>query len=373
MQKRHSQNAIPHPWPAGDWRSRFRRRLLAWYGRHARELPWRRDRDPYRVWISEIMLQQTTVTAVTPYFERFMAAMPTIESLAAAHEDAVLRLWEGLGYYRRARQLHRAAKTIAAEHCGQFPSDAEAVHRLPGIGRYTAGAVLSIAFDQPAPILEANTVRLLSRLLAFRGDTSRATAQRSLWQAAETLLPARGAGRFNQALMELGSQICRPREPDCPNCPVMSLCPTHRDGLHELIPAPRRKPRIEQVCEAAVVVRRRGRVLLVRRGDEERWAGYWDFPRISCDRADVAPTPAELTAKIRARTGFLIDRPRHLTTLRHSVTRFRITLECFEARFVNARRLQRPSEELQWTRPNELANYPLSSTGRKLARLIGGA
>jgi A/G-specific adenine glycosylase len=372
MPKQHSRSTALQSWPAGDWRVRFRRRLLAWYGRNARELPWRRDRDPYRVWVSEIMLQQTTVAAVRPYFERFIAALPTIESLAAAHEDVVLRLWEGLGYYRRARQLHRAAKTIVAEHGGRFPRDAEAVRRLPGIGRYTAGAILSIAFDQRSPILEANTVRLLSRLLAYRGDTGRAAAQRLLWQAAEAILPVRGAGRFNQALMELGSQICRPREPDCPKCPVMTLCPTQRDGLHEQIPALRRRPQIEQVREAAVIIRRRGRVLLVRSGEGERWAGYWDFPRFSCDRGDVAPTPAELIAKTLARTGIVIKRSQHLTTLRHTVTRFRIKLDCFEAKFESARRPPRSAEELQWPRPNELADYPLNSTGRKLARLIGG-
>jgi A/G-specific adenine glycosylase len=364
------ESCKPHPWPAGDWRARFRRRLLAWYGRHARELPWRRDRDPYRVWVSEIMLQQTTVTAVKPYFERFIAALPTIESLAAADEDAVLRLWEGLGYYRRARQLHRAAKLIAAEHGGRFPSDGEAIRRLPGIGRYTAGAILSISFDARAPILEANTVRLLSRLLAYRSDTGRASAQRLLWQAAETLLPARGTGRFNQALMELGSQICRPREPDCPKCPVMSLCPTHRDGLHDLIPAPRPMPRIEQVREAAVIVRRRGRVLLVRCGEGERWAGYWDFPRCPCDRADVSPSAAELTAKVRERTGITIEMPCRIATLRHSVTRFRITLECFEANVAAENGPQKATNELKWLRPSELDGYPLPSTGRRLARLI---
>ena len=277
------------------------------------------------------MLQQTTVAAVIPYFERFMAALPTVESLAAVHQDTVLRLWEGLGYYRRARQLHRAAKIIVAEHRGRFPRDAEAIRRLPGIGRYTAGAILSIAFDEPAPILEANSVRLLARLLAYRSDLTRADAQRLLWHAAEMLLPRRGAGRFNQALMELGSRICRPREPECARCPVAVLCPTHRDRLHELIPAARRKLSIEQVREAAVVIRRRGRVLLVRRAEGQRWAGYWDFPRATCDRSDRRPTAAELTRKVFMQTGIAIEAPRHLATLRHTVTRFRITLECFEA------------------------------------------
>jgi A/G-specific adenine glycosylase len=359
-----------HPWPAGDWRLRFRRKLLVWYRRHARDLAWRRDRDPYRVWVSEIMLQQTQVVTVEPYFERFMAAFPTIRALAAAEEDAVLQLWEGLGYYRRARQLHRAAKIIAAEYGGQFPDDPEAVRRLPGVGRYTAGAILSIAFDRPEPILEANTIRLLSRLLAYRGDTGRAAAQRLLWRAAETLLPTRGAGRFNQALMELGSQVCRPREPDCPNCPVIDLCPTHRDGLQALVPARRRKPLTEQVREAAVVIAWRGRVLLVRRGEGERWAGLWEFPRFVCDRADAPSTAAELIAKIHKCTGIAVQYPRSLTTLRHGVTRFHITLECFAAEAAEVPRGRRRAAKQRWVHPVELANYPLSSTGRKLARLV---
>ncbi len=316
------------------------------------------------------MLQQTTVAAVRPYFERFIAALPTIAALAAAHEDQVLRLWEGLGYYRRARQLHRAAKIIVAEHDGRFPTDADAVRRLPGIGRYTAGAILSIAFDQPLPIVEANTVRLLSRLLAYRGDTRSAAGQRLLWRAAETLLPSRGAGRFNQALMELGSQVCKPRDPDCLRCPVAAMCPTHGDGLHEVIPALRAKPRVEEVREAAVVVRRRGRVLLVHRREGERWAGLWDFPRFVRETANGSPVAAELQSKVHRQTAVAIGSPRPLATIRHTVTRFRITLDCFEADARGSSVRRRTPAETKWLRPAELADYPLSSTGRKLAKMI---
>lgn len=191
------------------WLRNFRRKLRAWYDRHARELPWRGTRDPYAVWLSEIMLQQTQVETVKPYFQRFLAALPTIRALAEAEERQVLRLWEGLGYYRRARQLHQAARQIVAVHDGRFPCDPQAVQRLPGIGRYTAGAILSIAFDQRQPILEANTVRVFSRLLAYDGQTTSSAGQKLLWAAAEAVLPAREVGRFNQALMELGSEVCR--------------------------------------------------------------------------------------------------------------------------------------------------------------------
>ena len=358
------------PWPSGSWRRDLRRRLLAWYRRHARDLPWRRSGDPYRIWISEIMLQQTQVATVRGYFERFIAAFPSIDALAAADEDAVLRLWEGLGYYRRARQLHRAARIVAAEHGGQFPTDAEQVRCLPGIGRYTAGAILSIAFDAPEPILEANTIRLLSRLLAYAGDTHSTAGQRLLWHAAQTLLPARGAGTINQALMELGSQVCRPRDPDCLHCPLAALCPTFREGLQKTIPAPRHKPRIEAVREALIVVRRRGRILLVRRAAHQRWAGLWDFPRVPCDKTESSPKSAELAAKVYAATGTRIDAIKLLTTFCHGVTRFRITLECYEARVLGTATRRKPPVEMAWVKPNELSDYPLSSTGRKLARFV---
>ncbi|MEX2115046.1 MAG: A/G-specific adenine glycosylase, partial [Pirellulales bacterium] len=257
---------------AAAWPSGLRRRLLAWYRRHRRDLPWRRTSDPYAIWVSEIMLQQTQVATVVPYFHRFLAAFPSIGALAESEESEVLRLWEGLGYYRRARQMHRAARLLVAEHQAAFPRDLAIVRGLPGIGRYTAGAIVSIAFDLPAPILEANTVRLLSRLIGYRGDTSSVAGQKVLWKTAESLLPKRGSGELNQALMELGSLICAPRAPDCHRCPLNSLCTAQRRGEQERIPRLRAKPRIESVREAAIVLWRGDRVLLRRRATGERWA-----------------------------------------------------------------------------------------------------
>jgi A/G-specific adenine glycosylase len=351
------------------WRRTFRRRLLVWYRRHARDLPWRGTRDPYVVWVSEIMLQQTQVATVVPYFNSFLRRFPTVQALADAREDDVLRLWEGLGYYRRARQLHRAAQVVVAEHGGRFPRDVEAVRQLPGIGRYTAGAILSIACDAREPILEANTIRLLARLLAHRDDPRKAEGQRLLWQTAERLLPRRGAGRFNQALMELGSLICTPREPRCDACPVAELCPTFAAGATAVIPAPSTKPRVEAVREAAVVVRRKGRVLLVRRREEERWAGLWDFPRFAIDAAHGAALARELTLKVAAATGLAIGPGEHIATLKHGVTRFRITLECYAAEYRRVLRRGKPRCEQRWVAPAALADYPLSMTGRRLARL----
>lgn len=361
-------------WPVTDrsWLARFRRALLAWYERHARDLPWRRTRDPYAILVSEVMLQQTQVATVRPYFQRFVSALPDFAALAAADEQTVLRLWEGLGYYRRARQLRRAAEVIVREHGGRFPRDLQGAQRLPGVGRYTAGAVLSIAFDLPVPILEANTARLFSRLLGYRGDPQSAEGQRVLWAFAEAVLPARRAGRFNQALMELGSVLCTRRNPRCGDCPVAMLCAARREGLQGEIPRPRRRPTIEWLREAAVIIRHGRRVLLCRRGATERWAGLWDFPRVELPPHGEGMPPGSpietVVAAIRRLTGLVVQPGRHLTTLRHQVTRFRIMLECYEACRVSGR--LRRGNGLRWVRPHELAQYPLSSPGRKLAELV---
>jgi len=347
----------------------MRRRLLAWYDRHARQLPWRKNRDPYAVWLSEIMLQQTQVETVKGYFDRFLKKFPTIEELAKADEHEVLRLWEGLGYYRRARQLHRAAKMIADEHGGIFPRDPQIVRRLPGVGRYTAGAILSIAFDAREPILEANTVRLLSRLLGYDGDPLSTEGQRILWEMAEIVLPRSKAGRFNQALMELGSEVCEPRSPRCDICPLAPLCQANLQGRQAEIPRPKVKKRFESVREAAVVVRRRGRVLMLRWPEGRRWAGLWDFPRFPIHAEQPAATGRELAENVQSLTGAKIAPGRHIHTLTHGVTRFRITLECYEAEYLS-RGKSASALETRWLLPKELEDYPLSSTGRKLAKWI---
>ena len=362
--------AKPVDLPDAAWRRAFRRRLRAWYEKHARDLPWRRVADPYPVWVSEIMLQQTRVATVKPYFERFMQAFPTVEALARADEQEVLRTWEGLGYYRRARQLHRAAGILAECHAAEFPRDVAAVRSLPGIGRYTAGAILSIAFDQRQPILEANTMRLFSRLLAYRGDPSSAPGQRLLWATAEAVLPRRGAGQFNQALMELGSEVCLSRSPRCEACPAGLLCRANLEGLQATIPAPKAKRRLEAVHEAAVVIRRRGRVLLVQYPEGRRWAGLWDFPRFAVRAKQPAALRRELIDGVRRLAGVIVELTGHLKTIKHGVTRFRITLDCYGAKYVSSADGRVDPIEMKWLRPAELARYPLSTTGRKLAGLV---
>jgi A/G-specific adenine glycosylase len=348
----------------------LRRRLLQWYRAHARELPWRKSRDPYRVWISEVMLQQTQVATVREYFARFVEALPDVHSLAAADEQTVLRLWEGLGYYRRARQLHAAAKEIVAHHGGQFPRDVVALQNLPGIGRYTAGAIASIAFGQRAPILEANTIRLLSRLIGYRDDPLRAAGQRTLWQVAEAILPQKNVAEFNQALMEVGSLVCTPSEPNCHECPLWCLCAARAAGLQHEIPHPKVRAATTELHEAAVVVLRNGRVLMRQCGGRERWAGLWDFPRFAIEADGPLFAQEEIVAKLFLQTGVKCAPGPLLKTLKHGVTRYRITLDCYEAAYVSGRARSTGGSLVRWARPKDLSDLPLSTTGRKIARLI---
>ena len=350
-------------------KQQFRRRLLKWYAKHQRDLPWRKSKNPYRVWVSEVMLQQTQVATVRDYFRRFIKEFPTVKKLAAADEEQVLRLWEGLGYYRRARQLHAAAQQIVAEHGGRFPADVETLQTLPGIGRYTAGAIVSIAFDRRAPILEANTIRLLARLLAYRDDPTKSAGQRLLWQTAEELLPRQDVSQFNQALMELGSLVCTPKNPNCTECPVREHCAAHEAGLENEIPVATARHKFVDIREAAVVVRKQSKILLRKCGEDERWAGLWDFPRFAVEGQGPLFARDELAEKVHEQSGIEIRPATHLKTIKHGVTRYRITLDCYTAQYASGR-LHRNGSELRWTSQRELSELPLSSTGRKIAELV---
>jgi A/G-specific adenine glycosylase len=356
------------------WRRSLSSKLLAWFRQAARDLPWRRTRDLYAIWISEIMLQQTQVATVVDYWKRFMARFPSARALAEADEHEVLRLWEGLGYYRRARQLHAAARKIADLHDGQFPSDFAAVRALPGIGRYTAGAILSIGLDQRLPILEANTIRVLSRLTGYQGDVHSAAGQRYLWSVAESILPRQHCGTFNQSLMELGSEICTPRAAACDRCPVMLLCEAHRKSLVEKIPLPAGQKKYEDVTEVAVIIRRGDRVVLRQCQPGERWAGLWDFPRFAAVEPIInGELDRQLVSQTRGLVGLQVKVRRHLATLKHGVTRFRITLHCYEAKLYSPSRQTAKLDidsSARWVRTDALDEYALNTTGRKISRLL---
>ena len=260
---------VPEPAFDGATTTALRRRVLRWYRGHRRDLPWRAAAegtggraDPYHVLVSEAMLQQTQVATVVPYFCRFAAALPEVTALARASERRVLRLWQGLGYYRRARHLHAAAKRIVSAHRGQVPADVEQLLQLPGVGRYTAGAVASIAFGRRAPILDGNVARVLARWLALAEPIDRAETRRRLWAAATQLVPARSPGDFNQGLMELGALVCTPRTPRCRACPVAALCQGQRAGLADTLPHRTERRTPTTVTHHVVAVSRRGKALL---------------------------------------------------------------------------------------------------------------
>jgi A/G-specific adenine glycosylase len=354
------------------WVARVREKLVAWYEGAKRDLPWRADRDPYRVLISEMMLVQTTVAAVVPYFERFLRRFPSVAALAEAAEAEVLKAWEGLGYYRRARQLHAAARAVAREHGGVIPDDPEALRALPGVGRYIAGAVRSFAFDRPAPILEANTQRVLARWLVWREDLKSSRSQARLWQAAERLVPSEGAGVFNQAFMELGALVCTPRDPMCLVCPVASDCRARVLGVQDVIPVLTPKPPPLDVSEACALVARGGRLLIVQRAPGRLWEGFWEFPTIHLAGADPAGRsfgePVDLADGVRRLSGVRARVGPVVQTVRFGVTKHRVRLDAHSAIGLSSDLTPGPGlVRAAWVAPDALGNYPFGSAGRRLA------
>lgn len=286
--------------------------LLRWYDAHKRPLPWRRDTDPYRVWLSEVMLQQTTVAAVIPYYERFLRRYPTVKALAAAKEPDVMRLWAGLGYYSRARNLLAAARKVVAEHGGAFPGTAEGLRTLPGVGRYTAGAVSSIAFGLPEPLVDGNVNRVFARLYARKEDVKSPAFQTWAWETAARLIDPKRPGDWNQALMELGATVCHPQGPECGRCPLARSCAAKAKGLQESLPMAAPKRATVPLAWTALLARRGGKVLLWKRADDERFLpGHWALPE---DRHLPAAARGPLVRRVS-----------------HSITHHRISVAVHEA------------------------------------------
>ncbi|HUR54839.1 MAG TPA: A/G-specific adenine glycosylase, partial [Gemmataceae bacterium] len=338
------------------------RRLLRWFDKNRRDLPWRADRDPYRIWVSEVMLQQTTVAAVAPFFNRFLEAFPTVHALAAADEQRVLRMWAGLGYYRRAKHLHAAAKQLAA--LGTIPDDPATWEALPGVGRYILGAVLSQAFDRRLPIVEANSLRVLARLFGYRGDPREGEGKAWVWAAAESVLPKKRVGDFNQAMMELGALVCTPTSPACASCPLAANCVANRDGLQEQIPPKKKPPVITEVAEVGVVVRDGSKVLLCRRPEKARWANMWEVPHAERRPGEDVAEAAVRVAKELAGVDVI---PRdEVLTIRHGVTRYSITMVCIEAELRGGAFASDFYTEGKWVEPSTTGEYPVSASQRKL-------
>lgn len=348
----------------------LRRSLLAWYRANRRDLPWRRSRDPYRIWLAEIMLQQTRIAAVLPYYERFLARFPSVAQLARARESEVLKYWAGLGYYSRARNLHRAAKQIVAEHNARFPSKIYDALALPGIGNYTAAAILSIAFDVPLAALDGNAARVLARLFAIRGDLRAPKTWKRLGTVARGLIPAKFPGDWNQGLMELGETICTPRAPQCARCPLARHCKARTLGIAHRLPAARRKRAATRVRVAATIfLDPVGRTLLMKNHgahDLAIFSGLWQFPAVAL-KSNNGGARAEISSYLRENFNSLDVAPQSLVPLpaaSHTVTYRRLALLPFLARVEKL-------PELPACRAVPLANLsslPVSSATRKIAQ-----
>lgn len=364
----------------GEREERIRRRLLAWYRQRQRDLPWRRTRDPYRIWVSEIMLQQTTVATATPYWLRFVERFPTVEALARANRDDVLAAWSGLGYYGRAKRLHQAAGEVAA--AGEaLPNTAAGWRELPGVGEYTAAAVASIAFGEPVAAIDGNVSRVLARLDRIPGDPRRSEGKQRLREVADRLLDREHPGEFNQAMMELGAQVCRPRAPDCEGCPVAADCQARLHGEQERFPAraERRSP-VSVVRAAFHLTDQGGRILLARVPEGEPNEGMWELPAATVHhggRAEELPPPgvaggelaSQAADRLRAETGLRVVPGGRLGRIRHAITHHRITVYLFAARGFGP---VPAGPGWAWAGLAEAEELPLTSAGRQLLALCTG-
>lgn len=343
--------------------------LLKWFAGNARDLPWRWTRDPYAIWVSEIMLQQTQVKTVIPYWQRWMKQLPDIASLAAADEDTVIKLWEGLGYYSRARNLQKAAKRIRDEFGGRFPRDLAGVLALPGVGRYTGGAICSIAFNQPEPIVDGNVARVLTRLLGIEESPKAKPVADRLWSVAADLVKhasmlqkprQRNASALNQGVMELGALICTPRNPLCGGCPLKGRCIARKQNKVDAIPALVKRVAATKRRFIGFIIAWRGEVYVQRRSSGEVNAGFWEFPNWQAD--DPAMQPADL-AKASLALGQAALEP--FCTINHSITRYRNRLEMFV--IAPSRKPRLAKLKGQWLPEAKLAELPLTAAHRKAA------
>jgi A/G-specific adenine glycosylase len=342
---------------------KFRRRLLAWFSARKRDLPWRRTRDPYRIWVSEIMLQQTRVAAVIPYYQRFLEAFPDVRALAGADEERVLTNWAGLGYYSRARNLQRAAREIVSRHAGEFPREYGSALELPGIGRYTAAAVLSIAYGAPHAVLDGNVARVLARLGGVRGELRSPGKWQKFESAAQDLLARKAPGDWNQAMMELGATVCTPKSPNCGTCPVERWCKARKLGIAEQVPSARSKrATIDVTLAAAVLLDPQGRTLLVREPGEDGalFSRMWQFPAVQTTKGGEEALRHHLLEKFGLDVNGNLAR---LRTARHAVTYRNVRLEPYLVRLPRLPRIAKA----QIVSLEKVTGLPISNATRKIA------
>ena len=347
----------------------FSSKLLSWYNKHKRTLPWREHRSPYAVWVSEIMLQQTRVETVIPYFKKWMKLFPSVRALASASEREVLNAWEGLGYYSRARNFHKAAKTVVENYGGKLPRDVDELRKLPGIGRYTAGALASIIYDMNEPALDGNLKRVYARLFDVKTPINSTEGEKLLWKIARENLPKGKAADFNQALMDLGAMVCLPKNPRCDVCPIARDCKARGSGVQHLRPVKMAKKRVpHNVHVAAVIVERIGKslyVLLSQRPSNGLLAGMWEFPNARVEGEPAGDVASALRAAYRLNVR--MKRGLHpLTVVEHTYSHFKVTVRAFRCEISS----KAMSDNLKWIRLNDLRKYPMGKVDRAIARKL---
>ncbi len=346
----------------------FSKKLLGWYAIYARELPWRGHPDPYAVWISEIMLQQTRVETVIPYFQKWMERFPSVFELAAAPQKEVLTLWEGLGYYARARNLRRAARVIVDDFGGKLPKDVENLQSLPGIGRYTAAAITSIAFGQDEAALDGNIRRVLARVFDVSEPARSTDSERLLWSLAQENIPLGFAGIFNQAIMDLGATICTPKSPDCDNCPVAELCQAYILGIQDQRPVKKNKPAVPHYIVTAAVIHRNGQVLIAQRPDKGLLGGMWEFPGGKTEPGENLETC--LKREICEELGVDIEVGAPFGVYDHAYTHFKITLYAFECQLNNGVPVAHEHTDIRWIKTTALTDFPMGKVDRQIAERL---
>ena len=348
----------------------IRRSLLRWYDANRRDLPWRRSRDPYAIWISEAMLQQTRVETVIPYWERFLERFPTVQDLAEAELDEVYAVWTGLGYYSRARNLKAAAESVVTDFGGTLPDTAEGLQTLKGIGRYTAGAVASIAFGREEPLVDGNVIRVFTRLLGIREDSANKAVVERLWRVAAEAVRGARPGDFNQALMELGATVCTPRSPHCLACPVRRHCDAHAKGDAESLPIKKKKTRVKPMHAVAVWIEKDGKVLMVRRPEEGLMAGLWELPGGEIEIGEEAKD--RVADVLRKTTGLRVRRTESAGHVEHLFTHRKLRLEVFRCQLEPNGRVRRSGYTAhRWVRPDAILELAHAGATRKALALLG--
>lgn len=341
----------------------LRRCLADWYAVNRRELPWRKTDNPYHIWISEVMLQQTQVNSVLPFYRNFLRHFPDVHTLASAHPQDVLKAWEGLGYYARARNLHRAAAVIQKDHGGRIPDRWQALRKLPGVGDYIAAALLSIAFGQAYPAVDGNVKRVLARLFKIDAPVNQSGSYKIFQKTAARLLDARRPGLFNQSLMELGAMICRPTQPACERCPLQPLCRAHRDRQVGVFPRRLKKPPVPLFHIAVGVVFKNRRVLITRRSTEGLLGGLWEFPGGKIKTGETAP--AACIREIKEEVNLTVSIREHLARVKHAYSHFKIVMDVFCCDYVAGRvKLSGPAA-FRWIRPAEIDRFPVPGANHK--------